>query len=76
MRSLKSLSIEDQTDDQRRGAWLRTSRAEGYSIAKLNYEYCASEHEPKLRVHRSLGSSESLFHKPGKQLFRRGCREM
>jgi hypothetical protein len=40
---------------------LRTSRAEGYGITKLNYKYGTSEHGSKLGVHRSLGSSESLF---------------
>ena len=41
--------------------WLRTSRAESYGITKLNYKYCTSKHGPKLGVHRSLRSSESLL---------------
>ena len=45
-----------------RSTWLQTSRTEGYGITKLNYQYCTSEHGPKLGMHRSLGSSKSLFH--------------
>ena len=42
-------------------AWVRTSRTNGDCVAKLDYKNCTSEHEPKLRVHRSFRRSECLF---------------
>ena len=45
-----------------RSTWVLTSRANGNCIAKLDHKNCTSEHKPKLRMHRSFRSSESLFH--------------
>ena len=42
--------------------WVRTSRADGDCITKLDHKYCTSEHKLKLRMHRSFRSSECLYH--------------
>ena len=45
-----------------RSTWVRTSRADGDCIAKLDHKNCTSEHKLELRMHRSFRSSECLFH--------------
>jgi hypothetical protein len=46
----------------KRSTWVRTSRADGDCVAKLDHKNCTSEHKLKLRMHRSFRSPESLFH--------------